>query len=119
MNDNEKAKQFLQDQEYMVIAVTLEDSTPWALPVRLRHWDGNVFEWDSMLATEHSKALERSPEMAITIFQKFSDSQTGIYAKGHGELVEEKDHGLGRYRFTAEKVWLNDETFKKREVELG
>lgn len=119
MNDNEKAAQFLASQQFMVLAVSLSDGTPWAVPVRIQRWDENVFEWDSMLDTEHSRALEQNSNMAITTFQKFETTQTGVYAKGKGELVEKKDHGLGRYRFTAEKVWLNDETFRKREVTLG
>lgn len=118
MDDNEIAKQFLKDQQFMVLAVTLDDGTPWATPVRIQHRDGNVFEWDSVLTTEHSKAIVANPKMAITIFQKMENSQTGIYAKGVGELVEETKPGFGRYRFTAEQCWLNDETFVKREVSL-
>jgi len=56
--------------------------------------------------------------MAVTIFQKQENAQIGVYMKGHGELVQQKDDDFGRYRFTAEQVWLNDETFVKREVEL-
>lgn len=118
MDDNEKAKLFLEDQQYMVLAVTLSDGTPWATPVRIQRQEGNVFEWDSVLTTEHSKAIAMNPKMAITIFQKMENSQTGIYAKGNGELVEETKPGFGRYRFTAEQCWLNDETFVKREVSL-
>ncbi len=118
MDDNEKAKQFLKDQQFMVLAVALDDGTPWAVPVRIRLQEGNVFEWDSVLTTEHSKALEARPEMAITIFQKLEDSQIGIYAQGRGELVEEFKPGFGRYRFTAKKAWINDETFRKREIDL-
>lgn len=119
MNDREKTKQFLAGQEYMVLAVTLDDGTPWAVPVRIRRWDGaKVFEWESELATEHSMAISARPDMAMTIFQKMENAQTGVYLKGHGELVEEFKPGFGRYRFTAERCWLNDETFQKREIEL-
>lgn len=118
MNDAEKVNEFLSTQNYMVLAVVLPDGTPWAAPVRLQLRDGNVFEWDSALQTEHSKALEQRPDMAITLFQKLKDTQIGVYAKGRGELVEEFKPGFGRYRFTATNVWLNDETFRKREVKL-
>lgn len=118
MNDTEKTKQFLDKQEYMVLAVTLDDGTPWAVPVRIRERDGHrIFEWDSALETVHSKALQARPDMAITIFQKLEDSQIGFYAKGRGELVEEFKPGFGRYRFTAERAWINDETFVKRELQ--
>lgn len=119
MNDDEKAKQFLSKQKYMVVAVTLDDGTPWAVPVRIQRWEGNEFEWDSKLDTVHSQAIAARPEMAITVFQKFEDSQIGFYARGRGELVEETKPGFGRYRFTAEQCWLNDETFVKREVQLS
>lgn len=118
MNDNEKVKQFLKNQQYMVLAVTLDDGTPWATPVRIQRWEGNEFEWDSKLDTVHSQALEARPEIAITTFQKYDDSQIGIYAKGKAHLVDEFKPGFGRYRFTAEQFWLNDETFVKREVSI-
>lgn len=118
MNDNEKTKHFLQTQQYMIIAVTLADGSPWALPVRIKRWKANIFEWDSKLDSEHSKALAINPTMAITLYEKKFDSQFGVYAKGTGELVEAKEHGLGSYRFIAEEAWINDETFHKRKVVL-
>lgn len=119
MNDQERLEQLLNEQQLMVIAVTLDDGTPWATPVRVQSHDGCVtFEWDSHLQAEHSKALSARPAMAITIFQKKEDSQIGFYAKGTGELVEEFKPGFGRYRFTASECWLNDETFVKRSIEL-
>ena len=118
MNDNQRLEELLNTQQFMVLAVTLGDGTPWATPVKIAKREGNVFEWNSMLNTEHSKALEANPTMAITVFQKKETSQLGFYAKGRGELVETKEHGLGRYIFTAEACWINDETFVKREVKL-
>lgn len=118
MNDNEKVADFLSTQQFMVVAVTLEDGTPWAVPVRIVAREGMSFEWDSKLDTVHSQALKMHPDMAITIFQKFDDSQIVFYAKGHGELVNSRDDDFGRYRFTATQCWLNDETFRKREVSI-
>ena len=118
MNDNQQTKEFLASQQFMVLAVTLDDDTPWAVPVRIQAWNGRDFEWDSKLETIHSKAIEARPEMAITVFQKFENSQIGFYARGRGERIEIRDNGFGRYKFTAEKMWLNDETFVKREVTL-
>jgi hypothetical protein len=118
MTDEARVKQFLNSQEFMVLGVTLDDGTPWACPVRLQRWQGNEFEWDSKVDTEHSKAIAARPAMAITMFQKLPDSQIGVYMKGRGELIEERQDGFGRYRFTAEQCWLNDETFVKREVQL-
>jgi len=119
MDDTQKIEQLLSEQQYMVLAVTLEDGTPWAVPVRIQARNGNEFEWDSLLTTEHSNTLVTTPKMAITIFQKKEDSQVGLYAKGTGELVEEFKPGFGRYKFRAEQCWINDETFVKREVSLS
>jgi len=118
MNDDEKVKQFLTAQRYMVLAVMLDDGTPWAVPVRIQQWSGNEFEWDSRLDTVHSQALEKRPAMAVTIFEKQEDSQIGLYAKGRGELVEEFKPGFGRYKFTMQEAWINDETFRKRQISL-
>ena len=118
MTDNQKLEQLLNEQQFMVLAVTLEDGTPWVTPVRIQKSNSNEFEWDSVVTAEHSKALTTNPKMAITIFQKKEDSQIGLYAKGTGELVEELKPGFGRYRFTAKQCWINDETFVKREVIL-
>lgn len=116
MTDNEKAKQFLAGQGYMVIAVVTPDGAPWAVPVRLQSWQDSEFEWDSKLDTLHSRALETSSKISITIFDTMT--QTGFYAIGVGELIHKRGDGYGRYRFTAQACWLNDKTFIKREVTL-
>ena len=120
MSDELKVKDFLKDQTHMVIAVTLADGTPWAVPVRIQKCEDREFEWDSHMDTIHSKALESHPEMSIVTFQRDNDpfGQFGFYATGRGEVVSTKDNGFARYRFTVEKAWINDHTFKKREVEL-
>lgn len=119
MDDQQKIEQLLTAIPYAVLAVTLDDGTPWAVPVRLRRADNREFEWDSRLDTLHSQAIAVRPQMALTVFEKREDSQVGLYAVGHAELLEEFKPGFGRYRFTAENAWINDETFVKRKVELG
>ena len=121
MSDELKVKDFLKDQTHMVIAVTLSDGTPWAVPVTIKRYEAREFEWDSHISTVHSKALESHPEMSMVTFQRDNDpffGQFGFYATGRGEVVNSKDNGVARYRFTVEKAWINDSTFKKREVEL-
>lgn len=115
--DKKFVQEFLADQHFMVLAVSLDDGSPWAVPVRIARWQGNEFEWDSKLDTLHSQALLARPAMAVTIFD--TAQQCGVYMMGRGELVVESDKGFGHYRFTAERVWLNDATFVKREVALG
>ena len=119
MNDQQKLEQFLTEQQFMVLAVTLADGTPWAVPVRIGKRDGNEFWWDSALATEHSKAIAGGGKVAVTIYQKTDEIMFGFYAKGSAELVEEYKPGYGRYKFIAQQCWVNDETFVKREVSLG
>lgn len=119
MTDQEKIEQLLSMQQYMVLAITLDDGTPWAVPVKIQAHDGyRSFEWDSRLDTVHSRAIAAHPEMAITVYQKLDDSQVGLYLKGNGVCTEERGE-YGRYRCTATQAWLNDETFVKRQVELG
>lgn len=118
MTDNEKLEQLFSEQQYMILAVTLDDGTPWAVPVRIKlRWE-LAFEWESSLETVHSKTLAKHPEVAITIFDKSGETQVGFYAKGKAELVEEYKPGYGLYRFIASQCWINDDTFVKREVNL-
>ena len=120
MNDKDTVKNFLATQTYMVIAVLLDNGTPWTVPVTIQRHEGKEFEWDSHASTVHSEALESHPEMSMVMFQGASDplGQFGFYATGHGEVVSKRDDGFARYRFTVEKAWINDRTFKKREVDL-
>ena len=119
MDDKQKLEQFLSEQQFMVLAVTLADGTPWAVPVRIGKHEAGDFWWDSALETEHSKVISDSTPVAITIYQKTESIMFGFYAKGVATLVEEYKPGYGRYKFTVNECWINDETFVKREVSLG
>jgi len=119
MTDNEKLQQFLENAKHMVLAVTLDDGMPWAVPVKIQEQHGRVFEWDSKLDTVHSQAIAGHPDAAIVIFTKDQGNQFGFYAKGRAEEVLRRPDGYGRYRFTARETWINDQTFTKRKVELG
>lgn len=117
MTDIKKVNKFLETQTHMVVAVVLRDGTPWAVPVRIINHKSLEFEWESKLNTLHSLALVQQPDMAITLFQKNDKTEFGFYAKGTGELVEQKGE-YGHYKFTVKESWVNDETFVKRRVEL-
>ena len=120
MNDQNQLNKFLAEQNYMTIAVTLDDGTPWATPVRIKSWEGKRFEWASMTDTEHSKAISKRPHIAISIYTPASGNlvQYGFYAKATAELVSEQD-GTGTYRAVVTQSWINDATFVKREVPLA
>ncbi len=119
MNDEEQLNKFLAEHRYMTIAVTLDDGTPWATPVRIKNWEGKVFEWDSNLDTEHSKALTKRPQVALSMYTPQTDTtiQFGFYATATADLIGEQN-GIGHYRATVTKSWINDATFEKREVSL-
>ncbi len=113
---DERLRTFLNTVQFMVLAVTLDDGTPWAVPVKLQAWDGKAFEWDSKVDTVHSRALAVRPRVALTMYEKESDRQFGFYATATAELVRQDERGYGRYRATVTQAWINDETFQKREV---
>ena len=104
----------------MTLAVTLDDGTPWATPVRIKQWAGKAFEWDSKLDTEHSKAIAQRPQVAISIWTPEGDGtiQFGFYAKANVELVQ-SENGFGRYKAVITNSWVNDASFVKRSVELA
>ena len=121
MNDHEQLLEFLSGQTYMTIAVTMNDGTPWAIPVRIKAWEGEAFEWDSHTKTEHSKAIALRPNIAISIYTPdTSDTiQFGFYAQASAKRVSEpSEHGIARYRAVVSKCFINDASFKKREVTL-
>ncbi len=120
MTDQDQLNKFVAEQKYMTIAVTLDDGTPWATPVRIKHWEGKVFEWDSKLDTDHSRAIASRPSVAISMWTPESDDtiQFGFYAKAMAEQIGE-ENGLGHYRATVVQSWINDATFVKRSVELN
>lgn len=119
MMDQVQLNKFLGTQKYMTIAVTLDDATPWAIPVRIKSWKGESFEWDSKLDAEHSKSILARQEIAISIWTPESDDtiQFGFYAKAKAELVSD-ENGFGRFRATVTECWINDASFKKRVVEI-
>lgn len=122
MNDREQLNTFLAEQHYMTIAVTLDDGTPWATPVRIKAREGKAFDWESKTDTEHSKAIAKRPDIAISLWTPEGEGtiQFGFYAHATAEQISEpNDYGISRYRATVNKCFINDASFVKREVELG
>lgn len=121
MDDKTTLAAFLETAEYLVLAVTLDDGTPWATPVKIQAWDGQAFEWDSKVDTLHSQAIMKRPEVALSVFStaEMAGGHYGFYAQARAELVREDERGFGRWRAVVTKAWVNDHTFQKREVTLG
>jgi hypothetical protein len=122
VSDIELLKTFLTEQKYMTIAVTLDDGTPWATPLRIKGWQGRSFEWDSHIGAEHSKAISNRPQVAISIFSIYTPEgegtiQFGFYAHATAEQISESnEHGVARYRALVNKAFINDASFRKREL---
>ncbi len=74
MNDQEQLNKFLSEQDYMTIAVTLDDGTPWVTPVRIKQWEGAAFEWMSKTDTEHSRAIAVRPQVALSMYTPGGDT---------------------------------------------
>lgn len=117
MNDTAIARQLLRKAQHLVLAVTLEDGTPWAVPVHMVRGDGKIFEWNSRPATLHSQAIARQPHVALTVFSV--DDDVGLYLKAVAEALPDirDDDGRVRYRATVTAAWLNEQHVK-RPVEL-
>jgi hypothetical protein len=113
MSDTEIVKKFLDQSKHMVVAVTLDDNTPWAVPVRIRQREGWVFEWDSKSTTVHSRAIATHPDISLTIFS--ADEDIGLYAKATAEELSHvrRDDGYVRYRATVTQAWLNEKHIKR------
>lgn len=121
MTDQQALLDFLAEQKYMTLAVTLDDGRPWATPVRIRSWNGRVFDWDSRTDTEHSKAISARPTIAISMWTPEGDEtiQFGFYAHATVEQISEpNEYGIARYRATVNTCFINDASFVKRQVVL-
>jgi hypothetical protein len=117
MSDTEIAQQLLSQSRHMIVAVTLADGTPWAVPVRMVRRDGNIFEWDSRPTTVHSQAIATNSNVALTIFSVEED--LGLYMKARAEEQPNvrREDGYVRYRAVVSEAWLNEQHLK-RPVEL-
>lgn len=116
MTDTERTTRFLEQQKYMTIAVVLDDGTPWATPVRVQAHGEGYFEWDSRTDTMHSQAIVRNPTIAISMFEVRPDGHFGYYARATAAVIHAIDTDRSRYRATVDQVWINDESFVKREL---
>jgi len=113
MNDKEIAGRFLARSKHMVVAVTLEDGTPWGVPVRITRQEGRVFEWDSKPEAVHSQAIARNEAISLVVFSV--DDDIGVYAKAVAAELPNSGNGTGqrRYRATVTEAWLNEQHVKR------
>ncbi|MCA9335642.1 pyridoxamine 5'-phosphate oxidase family protein [Candidatus Saccharibacteria bacterium] len=119
MDDETAAEQFLDNCQFMTIAVA-ENGEPWAVPVHIARREGMVFEWDSSTEAVHSRAIEAHPRVALSMFRlTFGEvKEFGFYAQATAKKLTEIGNGRARYQAVVDRAWINDERHVKRKIDV-
>ena len=64
----EKARHIIDENNYMVIATSGEDSTPWAAPVFYAYDKRYNLYFISAIDSRHAKDIAENPRVAVSIF---------------------------------------------------
>ncbi|NCU38219.1 pyridoxamine 5'-phosphate oxidase family protein [Candidatus Saccharibacteria bacterium] len=101
---------YLTQLKYIVIAVVDEDGKPWAVPVTVKKYHHGSFEWFSKADAVHSKAIARSPNIAITAFTTKQDErgEYGFYAHAQARKTLSLPMDAVLYRAQVTEAWYND-----------
>lgn len=120
MDDKQKTMKFLEDVQYMTVAVTRKDGQPWAVPVHIQRREGMSFYWDSSKTSVHSKAIEADPTVMLMMYRLTDGAvqEFGFYAEAIAQIDETLPDGRARYRADITCAWINDETHTKRKLAL-
>lgn len=120
MTYEQLAHNFLHRQTYLVLAVTLDDNTPWAVPLKLQRYEKVEFEWISKPSTIHSKVIKKRSKVAICLFHPSNSEfkEIGFYAKATARKVSDKEDGYSVYRAIITEAWYNNEEHIKRKLDL-
>ncbi len=115
-----KVKSLLKEAKHMCIAVVTDDGSPWVVPVVIRHHRGAKLSWVSSVRTVHSRAIEREPRIAITIFLTQHDEwkEVGFYATAIAKKGIAMPGGYATYTATIERAWYNGQEHKKTEIAI-
>lgn len=113
--------EIIKSMKYMTIATVCEDGSPWNTPVAPNIKSGLTFTWGSNENSVHSQNVRREKRVFVVIYDSNAEEGTGegVYMKGVAEELNEYEGVLKMYRFTPEKIWINDEennedgTFKR------
>jgi hypothetical protein len=113
-------QQFLHDARHMVVSVIDEAGEPWAVPVGIRAYEAGRFEWVSMTDTIHSQAIERTGNIAITVFNMPDDASKnfGFYAKAKAKKTADLGGGAAIYEAQCLEAWYNDHTRIKTNIDI-
>ncbi len=107
----ESAAKIIKEMKYMTIATVCEDGSPWNTPVAPTPSTDLIFRWGSNENSIHSQNIRREKRVFVVIYDSHAEEGTGegVYMKGVAEELDEYEGTLKMYRFTPEKIWINDE----------
>ena len=105
------ATEILREMRYMTVATVCTDGSPWNTPVAPTPSKDLIFCWGSNENSIHSQNIRRDKRVFIVIYDSHAPEGTGegVYMKGVAEELDEYEGTLKMYRFTPEKIWINDE----------
>jgi hypothetical protein len=108
----QSAKEILAKIHYLNIATVNEDGSPWNTPVSASHDDQLNFYWGSSPENVHSQNINRDSRVFVTLYDSTAPEGTGegLYMLGKAEeLGPEEGSSVFKYKFTPERIWINDE----------
>lgn len=98
MNEIEKARQIILENDYMTIGTADLDGTPWVSPVYFVFDQELNLIWVSNKDSRHSRLIKENPRVAIVIFDSKVQEGAGdavyIEATAH-EMSDEKEIEAG------------------------
>ena len=106
------AKEILEKIHYINIATVNEDGSPWNTAVSTSHDKHLNFYWGSSPDNVHSQNIRRDGRVFVTIYDSTAPEGVGegLYLLGRAEeLGSEEGTVVHKYKFTPEKIWINDE----------
>ena len=90
---NEKAKEIIRWNKYMILATCDKGASPWASPVFYAYDKGYNFYFLSAIDSRHAENIVQNPKISVSIFdsnQRVGLSD-GIQMEGDVEILEERD----------------------------
>ncbi len=105
------AVEILKGMKYLTIATVCEDGSPWNTPVAPSPMKDLVFTWGPNENSIHSQNIRREKRVFVVIYDSHAEEGAGegVYMKGIAEELDHYEGTLKMYRFTPEKIWINDE----------
>lgn len=108
-----QVKNILSNVRYATLSTADESGKAWAAPVWYVFDDNNTLYWWSPINSQHSRNIERSCEVYITIFSSTAPEGEGLglYIRAKAEQVpdEKLDEVIKRYNSATTKFKLNRE----------